>query len=606
MKRVAKWLLTGLMATVLLVVALITHTSHFKPLRLDWFYTRVFASFLLESPEMLSSMRILPGWMDFYSGRLDDASPAHERKMAAEWKDDLATLDSYDRSGLSREDKLSYDTLKYFLRIQAEGAPFQLHDFPVNQTMGIQSTLPDFMLQMHPVTNRGEAEHYIERLERFPRKFAQVRESLQLSASKGIVPPRFTVEKVLAQMKGFIAQAPRQHALYLDLQRKLAAIPAAQLDEAARAKLLAQAEAAIGQSVYPAYRELIAYFSALQPKAQANDGAWSLPDGDAYYAWAVRMHTTTDMTPQQIHKLGLTEVARVGQEMDAILKRQGLSEGSIGARVQALARRPEQLYPDTDEGRQAMLAQYRAILDEVKQGVDAAFAVRPRLGVQVQPVPVASQATAPGAYYFPGAFDGSRPAIFFANLRAPGETPKFSMRALVYHEGIPGHHMQIGLAQEMQGVPLFRKVIPFTAYQEGWALYAEWLASELGLDKTPLDTLGRLREEMMRATRLVVDTGIHYKRWTREQAIAYMMEHTGMGEVDVTAEVERYFVQPGQALAYKVGMLKILMLREQAREALGDRFDLKQFHSEVLSHGALPLKVLEHVVSDWVAQRKKT
>ena len=310
------------------------------------------------------------------------------------------------------------------------------------------------------------------------------------------------------------------------------------------------------------------------------------------------------MTPEQVHELGLAEVARISAEMDAILREQGLTEGSIGERVQQLARQPEQMYPNTPEGKTAMIAQYQAILDDVNAKLGDAFNRRPKLGVEVRPVPAFSEKTAPGAYYQSGSFDGSRPGVFYANLRDPGETPKFAMRTLAYHEGIPGHHFQITIAQELQGVPFFRRVLPFTAYSEGWALYAERLAWELGFEKDPLDNLGRLRDEMMRAVRLVVDSGIHYKRWTREQAIAYMLENTGMGEGDVTAEIERYFVNPGQALAYKAGMLKILALREKARKELGDRFTLGAFHDQVLSHGALPLSLLERVIDDWIAKTK--
>ncbi|SFM17162.1 DUF885 domain-containing protein [Rugamonas rubra] len=605
MKRVAKWMLMAVLTVVLALAALLAHTVYAKPLKLDWFYTRVFASFALDSPELLSSLRILPGWLDFYSAKLDDASPAHERKMTELVKHELAVLDQYDRKELDREGQLSYDTLHQFLQLQADGEPFSQHDFPLNQMAGMQSALPNFMAQVHQVKSKGEADNYIARLNKFPRKLSELLEGLKQREAKGVIPPRFTVEKVLVQMNGFVAKAPQDNPLYLSLKEKLAKIPAAQLDDAARAQLLAQAEAAIKDSVYPAYRQLIAYFVALQPKASVNNGAWSLPNGDAYYAWSVRMHTTTDMTPQQVHELGLAEVARVGGEMDAILRQQGLAEGTIGTRVQTLARRPEQQYANTAEGKAAMLAGYQAILDEVNKGLDGAFDVRPKLGVEVRPVPAASEASAPGAYYEPGAFDGSRPGVFYANMRAPGETPKFAMRTLAYHEGIPGHHFQIAIAQELSGVPFFRKVIPFTAYQEGWALYAERLAYELGFQKKPLDNLGRLRDEMMRATRLVVDSGIHYKHWTREQAISYMMDNTGMAEGDVTAEVERYFVAPGQALAYKVGMLKILALREHAKRELGARFDLKQFHNEVLKHGALPLTVLERVIEDWIVARKK-
>ena len=604
MKRVFKWLAIVLATVVLVIAALVAHTVYFKPLKLNWFYTKVFAAFAIDSPEMLSSLRILPSWADFYSAKLDDASPAHEQKVFSLFKDSLATLNQYDRAQLDREGQLSYDTLDFYLRIQVEGEPYLRHDFPVNQMFGVQSALPDFMVQVHQVTNKAEAESYIARLKLFPAKFTQLTEGLRLRESRGVIPPRFTVEKVLKQMNGMIASAPEQHPLSITFKEKLDKIPAAEMDSETRTRLMAAANETIKDHVYPAYRGLISYFAALLPKAKENNGAWSLPNGDAYYAWCVRMHTTTNMTPQQVHELGLAEVARVSAEMDTILKAQGLSEGSIGVRVQKLAQSPEQQYANTPEGKQAMLAQYQAILDEVNKGLGSAFDIRPKLGVKVEQVPPSSEATAPGAYYMPGAFDGTRPGVFYANMRNPGDTPKFAMRTLAYHEGIPGHHFQVTIAQEMQGVPFFRRVLPFTAYQEGWALYAERLAYEMGFQKEPLDNLGRLRDEMMRATRLVVDSGIHYKHWTREQAIAYMMDNTGMAEGDVTAEVERYFVAPGQALAYKVGMLKILALREHAKQQLGDKFDLKQFHNEVLSHGALPLSVLEGVINDWIAKRK--
>lgn len=605
MKRVAKWLIGFLLTVVLLIAALGVHTWYFKPLKIDWFYGRVFAAFAFDSPEMLSSMRILPSWLDFHSTKLDDASPAHADKMFNDLKEGLATLKRYDRSELDREGKLSYDTLAYFLQVQVDGEAYRLHDFPVNQMHGLQSALPDFMVQIHQVTNLDEANNYITRLNKVPRKFDQLIESLKLRESKGVIPPRFTVEKVLVQMKGFAAKPVPENPIYISLKEKLDKIPAEQMDGATRTRLLAQAEQAIKSSVYPSYAKLIDYFSALQPKAQANNGAWSLPDGDNYYAWCVRMHTTTTMTPQEVHDLGLAEVARVSGEMDTILKGQGLASGTVGARVQQLANDAAQQFPNTPEGKKAMLARYQEILDDINKNLGNAFDLRPKLGVEVRAVPEFSQATAPGAYYEQGAFDGSRPGVFYANMRAPGDTPKFAMRTLAYHEGIPGHHFQIAIAQELQDVPFFRKVIPFTAYQEGWALYSERLAYELGFGVEQLDSLGRLRDEMMRATRLVIDSGIHYKRWTREQAITYMMENTGMSEGDVTAEVERYFVNPGQALAYKAGMIKILALREHAKAALGDKFELKHFHNEVLVHGALPLTVLEGVINDWIAKRKK-
>ena len=604
MRKLLKWLIRLILVLVVVAGIAFVHVWYFKPYKIDWFYARVFGQFALQSPQMLSSMRILPPWADFYSSKLDDASPAHADRMAAMVKADLDMLHRYDRDGLDEEGKLSYDALEFFLADQVEGDRFRYHDFPVNQMFGVQSGQPNFMAQTHQVNNAADAENYISRLDQFPLNFSQVIEGLKLREDKGVIPPKFTVDKVLEQMNGFIGVPAEQNMLYTSFGEKLDKIDANAMDTATREDLKARVKASIEASVYPAFRDLIAYFTTLQAKATQNQGAWSLPDGDAYYAWCVRSHTTTDMTPEQVHELGLAEVARISAEMDAILREQGLTEGSIGERVQQLARQPEQMYPNTPEGKTAMIAQYQAILDDVNAKLGDAFNRRPKLGVEVRPVPAFSEKTAPGAYYQSGSFDGSRPGVFYANLRDPGETPKFAMRTLAYHEGIPGHHFQITIAQELQGVPFFRRVLPFTAYSEGWALYAERLAWELGFEKDPLDNLGRLRDEMMRAVRLVVDSGIHYKRWTREQAIAYMLENTGMGEGDVTAEIERYFVNPGQALAYKAGMLKILALREKARKELGDRFTLGAFHDQVLSHGALPLSLLERVIDDWIAKTK--
>ena len=282
----------------------------------------------------------------------------------------------------------------------------------------------------------------------------------------------------------------------------------------------------------------------------------------------------------------------------------GLVDGTIGDRVRQVTARPDQLFADTPEGKKELLAHFQAIIDDIDGKLGPAFDIRPKLGVKVEAVPEFAQATAPGAYYQPGAFDGSRPGVFYANLRNVAELPKFTMRTLAYHEAIPGHHFQIAIQQELKGVPFFRRILPFTAFSEGWALYTERLAWELGFQNAPLDNLGRLRDEMMRAVRLVVDTGIHSKKWTREQAVQYMLDNTGMVETDVVAEIERYFVAPGQALGYKVGMIKILELREKAKKELGDKFDIRQFHNVVLKTGALPMVLLERTVDEWIAKTK--
>lgn len=606
MKRFVKACAAVVLAAIVVAAALFVNVWYFKPVAIDAFYATAFAKFALDRPEMLSELRILPSWLDFYGDKLDDASPEQDRRDAERVKANLGILHRYDRNALDSEGRLSYDTLDYFLRIQVEGDAYLLHTFPVNQLDGMQTELPNFMTQLHQVHSIGEANNYLARLNAFPRKFDQLLQSLRLRQSRNLVPPRFVVDKVIAQMQEFIAVPPRENSLFVNLTAKLDKIPAERADAATRERLLAQADQAIRTSVYPSYRKLIDHFVELRALAQRNDGAWSLPDGDAYYAWCVRRSTTTDLAPTEIHELGVAEVARAAAELDALLRTRGLAEGSIGARLARLSQDPAQLFPNTAEGRKVMLEQFQAILDEVNGGLGRAFDARPKLGVEVRAVPEASQNGAAVAYYAPGSIDGSRPGIFYANLRDTSAMPKFEMRNYAFHEGIPGHHFQMSIAQELQNVPFFRKIIGFGAFNEGWALYSERLAFELGFERDPLDSVGRLRWEMLRAVRLVVDTGIHYKRWTREQAIAYMMEKTGKDEAFATSEIERYFVNPGQALAYKVGMEKILALREKAKLALGAKFDLAQFHNQVLIHGSVPLVVLERVIDDWIAKVKAT
>jgi uncharacterized protein (DUF885 family) len=602
--RILKWLLVGLLALVLLVGGFVWwQWTTDKPLKITWLYERVFMEYVLDDPEMLSAMRVLPSWLDFHSDKLTDASLERDARMVEKLKRDYASLKSYDRAELEGQDRLSYDILDYFLGRQVADERWQYHNFPVNQMFGVQSSLPNFMVQMHPVRSADDARSYIARLEQFPVKFDQVVEGLRHRESLGVFPQRFVIDKVLEQMRGFVADPPEQHLLYVSLAEKLDGLDEA-IDADERTELLARARAAVADKVYPAYAGLIGHFEQLQAKVVGNHGAWSLPDGDAFYADRIRAHTTTEMDAEQIHAIGLAEVARIGAEMDAILRAQGLEEGSIGARVQQINRRPDQLFPDTDEGRAQILAEFQRIIDEISAGLGPYFDVMPKAGVEVRRVPAFSEKTAPGAYYQGPAMDGSRPGVFYANLRNVAEMPRFTMRTLAYHEGVPGHHFQIAIMQELKGVPQFRRVLPFTAYSEGWALYTEQLAWEAGFQDDPLDNLGRLRDEMFRAVRLVVDTGMHAKRWSREQAIEYMLENTGMTETDVVAEIERYLVNPGQALAYKVGMLKILELRERARAELGERFDIRAFHNQVLTNGAMPLAILEQVIDAWIAQTR--
>jgi len=419
-----------------------------------------------------------------------------------------------------------------------------------------------------------------------------------------ILPPRFVVEELLKEMADFVGKSASENILATSFKTRAAKI--AELSESQRADFQARVEAAITGKVYPAYQKLIDYFRGLLPKTTTDDGVWKLPDGDAYYAYKLRENTTTTFQPDEVHELGLREVARIEGEMRAILDANGFAGQPIGDAMDKLARDPRFLYPNDDKGRSEALARYTELIAQAqKHSSKELFLTTPRTKIEVRRVPEFKESTAPGAYYEPPAMDGTRPGIFFANLRDMNEVPKWSMPTLAYHEGVPGHHWQISTAWELKGVPQFRKVVPFTAYVEGWALYCEWLAKQVGwYENDPFGDLGRLRDELFRAVRLVVDTGIHAKRWTREQAIAYMREKTGMGQKEVKSEIERYIVAPGQACAYKVGMLKIQELRTRAEKELRAKFDQREFHEVMLKNGALPLEILEEQVDEYI-QRKK-
>jgi uncharacterized protein (DUF885 family) len=604
LKRVLKWLATLTGAAAILAVGLAVHSWYFRPLGISIFFERAFIQFMLEDPEAVSSLGIFEqlGYKGF-DGMLTDISPAHEEKLAKMAREDLATLRKYERSSLSPANQLSYDILEWFLQDLVEGQRWLYYDYPVNQLFGVQSSTPDFMVQIHPIGDRRDVLNYTARLTAFGRKFDQLLEGLRLRESKGILPPKFVIGRVLAEMRAFIAVPARENILYTNLSTKLARLGSVPAPD--RAKLLAQAQSAIEHSVYPAYGRLIDYFERLQPQVTEDYGVWKLPDGDSYYDHLIRSHTTSSLDAEQVHDIGLAEVARIEKELDGVLRSQGLSEGSIAERIARLNADSRLQYSNDDAGRAACIADYQRYINEIVRGLGADFAAPPRLDIKVERVPQFKEKTAPGAYADTGSLDGSRPGVFYVNLRDMRDIHKYQMRTLAYHEAVPGHQLQGVIAQRLAGVPTFRKILPFSAYDEGWAVYAERLGWEMGFENDPLDNLGRLQAEMFRAVRLVVDTGIHRKHWTRSQAIDYMFEKTGMARSDVVSEVERYFVLPGQALAYKIGMLRILDLRTRAQMQLGAVFDIRQFHGVVLGSGAMPLGILEKQVDAWIARRAR-
>jgi uncharacterized protein (DUF885 family) len=461
---------------------------------------------------------------------------------------------------------------------------------------GTQVTLPNFLLSSHVIKNEKTARNYVKRLEAAGPKLDAVTAETERQAKLGVVEPISLLEKAEIGIADTLKPGPADNPLVTTFVERMNKVPG--LDAALKQSLKQQAIAAVTTSIYPAYVRMTAALDALKPQArQQTDGVARLPDGPAYYALMVKQMTTTDYTPDQIHTLGLNEVTRIDAQMDALLKAQGLKDGTVAARMQALAKDPRFLMPNTDEGQQ--------ILDEVNARMPQYFRTLPPGKLAVERVPLAAEKGSAGAYYEPAAMDGSRPGKFFANLRDLNETPTWSMKTLAYHEGIPGHHFQISTAMGLKNLPLIRQQTLYSAYAEGWALYAEQFAAEIGMyQDDPWGDLGRLQAELFRAVRLVVDTGLHSQGWSRQQAIDYMVNTTGMSEGEVVSEVERYMGLPGQALAYKVGQLKILELRERAKRELGDRFDLKAFHAVVLENGGVPLTILEQLVDEWIAATK--
>jgi uncharacterized protein (DUF885 family) len=605
-KRILKWSFSIVLVVIVVTAVFLINLIWFRPWNLNLFYDKVFAETIFSEPELLSQLGLVEQFgITGHNGKLSDESPAHQQMVIDHWKKDLNQLHEYPLDKQTPSQKLSTHVLEWFLKDQVDGEKWQDYNYPVNQLFGVQNQYPSFMANTHRLFNARDCEYYIMRLDALLTKFDQTLESLKKREREKIIPPRFVVEEVLKEMTDFIAKPPAENILATSFKERAAKID--KLNDQQRADFQKRVEASIISHVYPAYQKLIAYFQELLPKTTRDDGVWKLPDGDAFYAYALRSNTTTNLPPNGVHELGLREVTRIEAEMRAILDANGFAGEPIGATMDKLGKDPRFLYSSDDKGRAEALAEYKRLIDNaVTESKSHLFNIAPKAQINIRRVEPFKEATAPGAYYQGGAMDGSRPGIFYANLRDMNEVPKWSMPTLAYHEGVPGHHWQISIAQELKGLPQFRKVIPFTAYAEGWALYTEWLAKQAGwYDKDPFGDLGRLRDELFRAVRLVVDTGIHAKHWTREQAIAYMRDKTGMGEKEVKSEIERYIVNPGQACAYKVGMMKIQELRWGAQQALGDKFDQREFHDTLLKNGSLPLEILEEQINEYILQKKK-
>jgi uncharacterized protein (DUF885 family) len=563
---------------------------------LDRFFAGITAEWLREDPEQATIARPYAGSeQDEMDSRLTDISDAARYRRIALAKEMLGRLRRFERGSMSHPQLISAEVLESRLQDVIGEEPYLSYRFPLNQFTGAQVGLPDFLTDVHPMRNRRDAENYLSRLRAIGPKIDQAAAMMRERAQKSILLPSFIASETVAQMNRFTAPVPARNILVTSFARRLERI--ASIEREQRNALSASAEKIVRESVYPAYVRAADGLAADHAKATDAAGLWRFPNGAEAYAFFLRRYTTTGRTAKEIHEKGLAEVARIEQEMEELFRRLGYREGPIEARFEKLEK--DNLYPDAPGTRERVLADYEKILRRNNERSLEAFEWRPKAPCIVERIPEFQEANAAANYMIP-APDGSRPGIF----RVPLPGPRFSrvsMRTLATHEGIPGHHFQLALQVEMTALPSFRRQNPFgplSAFNEGWGLYAERLAAELGWYKgDEVSDLGRLHGELFRARRLVADTGLHTRRWTRRQAIDYGIPQS---------EVDRYVVWPGQACSYKIGQMKILELREQARGAMGARFALKNFHNVVLENGSIPLSVLERVVRDWQATGERT
>jgi len=544
-----------------------------------------------------------------------DPSPAFDAETLAlrrAHNTEMRALFDYDK--LDDQAKLSWRLAEYELERAEAAEPFRHHRYTFNQMGGVQSSLPAFLINFHKVTSASDAEAYLARLNAVPDYLGAHVENARYSASLGIQPPAFVYEFVLSDAHGVISGYPftgtgdgsDDSPIMGDFRGKVGALASnGTITEDEAAALNARAAIALRNAVGPAYEGAIAELESQWAKATTDDGAWKLPDGEAFYNNRLRVMTTTDLTAEEIHQIGLDDVARIHGEMRDIMAEVGF-EGDLQAFFEFM-RTDERFYlPNTPEGRETYLAAARAAIAEMETDLPKLFNTFPRASMIVQAVEPFRERSAGKAFYSRPAPDGSRPGIYYANLYRMEDMPTYQLEALAYHEGIPGHHMQIAIAQELEGIPRFRRFGGYTAYSEGWGLYSELVPKELGYYSDPYSDFGRLAMEIWRSARLVVDTGLHAKRWTREEAVQYLMDNTPNPEGDSIKAINRYVVMPGQATAYKIGMIKIVDLRARAQEALGERFDIREFHDVVLRDGAVPLAILEENVDAWIARKQDT
>jgi len=563
--------------------------------RLNKWFNDVFERNLMDSPQFLSYL----GRKD-RQGELNDISEEHSLRKLEEAKNDLETLLTFDPKKLDEQTLLSYRLFKRKLKRDIEYDKYRHYNYPVNQMHGLQSELPSFILNMHKIENKEDAEAYVSRLNAIKPLFDQLIDNLKIRAEKGIIIPKFVFAHLYSDCNNIIGDENNMsNNLFIkDLTKKMDNI---ELAEDEKQEILNSAELAIKESVNVAYQNLINYLQELELQATTDHGVWKFKDGENFYNYRLEEITTTQLTSEEIFNTGIAEVERIHNEMKAIMKKVEF-EGSLQDFFKFMKEDSQFYYSDGQEGKDKMIAGYQAIVDSMEAHLDEVFFTKPKARMQVKAVEEWREKSAGKAFYQRGTPDGSRKGTFYANLYKMADMPTYEMEALAYHEGIPGHHMQGSIAQELTDLPEFRKYKGYTAYSEGWGLYCELLPKEMGFYKDPYSDFGRLAMELWRACRLVVDAGMHQKRWTREEAIQYLMDNTPNSENSCTKAIERYIVMPGQATAYKVGMLHILKVREKAKTALGDKFDIRKFHDIFLRSGAVPLEIFEERIDQWIAE----
>jgi uncharacterized protein (DUF885 family) len=570
--------------------------------KVNEYLDRKFDEAIERNPEWASTLGLRSHYGDW-----TDRSDENARRELDIQRASLDTLRrNFKLDALDEQTKLSVRLVEEEMKRSEDDYKWRFNNYWITQMGGEHDDIPSFLVNVHKIDSLPDAEAYIHRLQTLDKVFDQVMWQLRKREELGVIPPKFTFHYVSGDVKAFMDGCDRADAsnvLLTDFNEKIDKLK--NIDDAKKNQLKSEAKVAIKDVVKPAYQKLYDYWTALDKKVEKSEGVWSLPDGAAFYQYCLRHNTTTNISPDSIFETGIREVARIKEEMKAIMKTVNYKNDSLQDFFAYMRTDPRFKYSNDDKGRARLLAESTAYLDTVKiVYLTKLFDHIPKAPLVVKAVEKFREKSAVGAFYEDPSEDGSRPGRFYVNCYNMNDEPTYQMEALCYHEGIPGHHMQIALAQELKSVPKFRRHGGNTAYVEGWALYSEKIPKEIGLYKDPYSDFGRLSMEIFRAARLVVDAGIHYKHWSRQQAIDYMLANTANAPGDCVHEVERYFLWPGQATGYKIGMLRILALRTKAQQALGDKFDIRQFHDVVLLNGPVPLNVLEELVDKWINKVK--